>query len=115
MALIFNQETVSPEAVGPGARRQALLDDRRVENIDFRLERITLDAGASHDIRTSASSLAWLAILDGDAQLIHDQGSEKITSSHVVFVPPSFSGRIESVGSNVCPVSARSADRRLDS
>lgn len=96
MALIFNQEIVSPELLSPGARRQILLDDRKVANIDFRLDRITLDAGANHDLRVPHTALAWFQILDGSAELAHGNTRNAISDTHVVFLPPGFAGTIAS-------------------
>lgn len=96
VALIFNQETVSPDPLHSGVRRQILLDRRRVADIDFRLDRISLDAGAAHEIRISATALAWFQMIDGSAELSHAGGRNNITQDHVIFLPPGFEGRIES-------------------
>ncbi len=96
MALIFNQETIAFEPLHSGARRQILLDEHRVADIDFRLVRISLDAGAVHDLRIAPTALAWFQVLDGRAELSHGERRDQITEDHVVFLPPGFDARISS-------------------
>lgn len=94
MALIFNQETVSPNTLSSGARQQILLDDSRVSNIQFRLQRIVLDAGGGHDLHVAPTALAWFQILDGRAELVEGDHRHPVTDAHVIFLPPGFEGRI---------------------
>lgn len=96
MALIFNEGTVSSEQTAAGVRRQALLDERRVSGIDFRLERLALGTSAKLELRIPKSSLAWFQILEGTAQLVHGGQRASVTEANVVFLPPDFVGHLES-------------------
>ncbi len=114
MALIFNQDTVPPASVHGGTRRQVLLDNRRVAGIDFRVERIVLDAGAGHDVRVPGAALAWFQILDGAAELSHANERTPLTQAHVVFLPPGFAGRIDSTPGASLLFAETGDARRLD-
>jgi quercetin dioxygenase-like cupin family protein len=94
MAVTFNQETVSAEPLGRGVSRQALLDDARVPGLAFRLERVTLEAGARHPIEVAAGALAWFQILAGSVVLEHPDHRDAVTQDHVVFLPPGFGGAL---------------------
>jgi len=96
VALIFNQETVPSGPLHFGVRRQILLDERCAADIGLRLERVSLDAGAVHDLRIPVTALAWFQVLDGGAELFHGDERDDIAEEHVVFLPPGFEGRIDS-------------------
>jgi quercetin dioxygenase-like cupin family protein len=114
MALIFNQDTVASAAPQAGVARQTLLDNQRVKDIDFRLERIVLRASASQVIRIPTADLAWFQILEGDAVLVHGGERDAISHAHVVFLPPSFDGVIESHTGAVFLFAEIAGAKRLD-
>jgi quercetin dioxygenase-like cupin family protein len=96
MAITFNQSTVAPEQAGNGVSSQPLLTEARVPGIRFRLERLTLAAGAALDLSVPATDFAWFQILSGDATLLHGGASDALADAHVVFLPAGFSGRLSS-------------------
>lgn len=96
MAVTFNQAAVVSETVRRGIARQALLNSERVPGISFQLDRISIDAGASHQLRIADTGLAWFQVLAGSAELVHGGTRQPITDAHVVFLPPGFDGRVES-------------------
>ena len=96
MALSFHQSTVPSGVIGDGVARQSLLDESRVPGIDFRLERLRFDAGSAYPLDVDEAALAWFQVLSGALTLSDGDAQHSIDSSHVVFLPPGFTGRITS-------------------
>ena len=95
MAVAFNQRSVTAQQMGRTAARQPLLNPERIPGIQFRLDRVTLKSGGSLDLAVPATELAWFQILDGEAQLVHGNLSERLTDAHVAFLPPAFKGFLQ--------------------
>src|ERR1700687_184402 len=89
MAITFNVSTVPSEPRGPGVTRQDLLTHEKLKGINLLLDRITLSAGASIEIETSAQSLIWLLLLDGEATLTTTYKQE-LSQPQSVLLPPRF-------------------------
>ena len=96
MALSFNQSTVAAEPIQPGVTRQPLLGE--AQGVGFRVDRLSIAAGGSHQVEIGAGALAWFQVLDGGAELVHEGRRQALSSAHVVFVPPRFSGTLNSAG-----------------
>jgi quercetin dioxygenase-like cupin family protein len=96
MAVTFNESTVPGEAGGRGVRRQRLLTRDRVKNTNIFLDRWTLDAHASAEIEVPSGNLAWFQVLEGEAALQHDGREERLSSAHIVCLPPGFGGALRS-------------------
>ena len=94
MAITFNESTVAAELFGVNAQRQRLLTEARVKSTRILLDRLTLGAGAAIELAVSAGSLAWFQMLGGAATLRREDGDEKLTASHIVFLPPAFRGTL---------------------
>ncbi len=92
MATIFNQSSVAGEDAGPGVRRQRLLTDARVPGTAILLDRLTVAPGGEMPLTVAAGSVAWLQVLEGQAELIHGESREMLTEAHVAFLPPGFAG-----------------------
>ena len=54
------------------------------------LDRLTLAPGGEMPLTVAAGSVAWLQVLRGQAELIHDESREMLTEAHVAFLPPGF-------------------------
>jgi quercetin dioxygenase-like cupin family protein len=93
VATIFNENSVSREALGRRAFRQRLLTAARVPRTKILLDRLTVAAGGGLPITVPAASLAWFQVLDGE-MLLSGDGEQKLSQSHVVFLPPGYSGAL---------------------
>ncbi len=90
MATIFNQDSVAGEADGVGATRQHLLTAARVPGTAILLDRLTLTSDGETRLAVPAASVAWLQVLEGQAQLNRDT----LTDAHVAFLPPGFAASL---------------------
>lgn len=96
MALCFHHSAVAPETIKPGVSCQSLLDKDRVAGIDFELKRLTLDPACTHMLAIGDNALAWFQVLSGTLTLSTSGGEHALDGSHIVFLPPGFSGSIAS-------------------
>lgn len=96
MAVTVNESSVAAEPVSAGVTRQRLMTTASNKNTSVLLDRITLAAGATHQMKIAAGNLAWFQVLEGAATLTHAGGTLALTEAHVAFVPPSFSGTLTS-------------------
>ncbi len=94
MAITCNEATIAAESFGSNAKRQRLLTAARVEGTRILLDRLTLGADAVVELDVPAGSLAWFQMLDGAAMLRRKDGDERLTASHIVFLPPGFRGTL---------------------
>jgi len=101
MPVLFNYDSVDATPMGDGVSRQALITPERVNNDCLLLDRWSLDASASTKIQVDATDLAWFQLLEGEATLDGAEGQHKLTTSHVVFLPPGFSGSLSTAGGTV--------------
>ena len=96
MAVHFNESTVGAESFGVGAKRQRLLTRERVGGTNILLERWTLGSASVAEIEVAAGSLVWFQMLEGEARLTYADGAERLSDSHLVFLPPQFRGTLAS-------------------
>ena len=94
MAVHFNESTVAAEAVGNNVRRQRLLTAARVPGTHILLDRLMLDAGAVTALNVPAGNLAWFQVLEGEIVFTRPQGEDSLSESHIVFLPPDFTGTL---------------------
>lgn len=98
MAIHFNQSEVAAEPVGEGVTRQTLLDQSRVPDILFRLDRVVLAPGGAVSLTVPHDSLAWFQMIEGSATLQTPEGDEAVAPTHIGVLPPGFSGTLSSEG-----------------
>ena len=96
MPIHFNVNDVTPRRLAEGVRRQPLLNRENVPDIEFRLDRIALDAGARFELSIAGTDLAWFQVLGGELTLRGPQREDWLTDAHVVFLPPAFKGALAS-------------------
>jgi len=94
MPVLFNCDSVEPLPMGRGISRQPLITPERVNNDCVLLDRWIMDAGAMTSVDVAGSDLAWFQLLAGEATLDGSAGRHELTTSHVVFLPPGFGGKI---------------------
>jgi quercetin dioxygenase-like cupin family protein len=94
LATIFNQSTVAGEPAGPGATRQRLLTAARVPGTAILLDRLALQPGGEARLAVPAGSVAWLQVLEGQAELNHGASREMLTEAHVAFLPGGFTAAL---------------------
>jgi len=87
VAVTFNQSTVWPEVLTPGIERQRLLTSARLPRTKILLDRVKLAPGTSLELRVQAGDLAWIQMLEGEAQLDATPAKLALTSSHIVMLP----------------------------
>jgi len=98
LATIFNQSSVAGEADGQGVRRQRLLTQARVPGTVILLDRVTVEPAGEARLAVPVGSVAWLQMLEGEAELVHGGQREALTDAHVAFLPPGFAGILRSHG-----------------
>lgn len=96
MAIHFNQSIVAPVLAADGIARQQLLTRRRVPNILFELDRLTIAPGGRKVLAIAPGDLAWFQMIDGTATM-HTSGRKlSIASNHIGLLPPDFEGSLVS-------------------
>lgn len=96
MALVVHAENVAAKPHGDNAQRQRLLSAAQVKDTRVLLERWTLAPRGRADVNVPPASLAWFQVLEGGIALAHPGGEERLTSAHIVFIPPGFRGALAS-------------------
>jgi len=96
VAITLNESAVTAEALGRNARRQRLLTPSRVKDSRILLDRWVLGAAGHSDIDVPSRNLVWFQVLEGEASLTCPDHDERLTDSHIVFLPPGFRGTLES-------------------
>ena len=96
MAIVVNESAVAAEPFGVKVKRQRLLTEERVRGTHVLLDRWTLGPGASAQLEVPAGNLAWFQMLEGDAAFTLPGGEARLTSAHIVFLPPRFKGSLAS-------------------
>ena len=101
MPVLFNCDSIDGVSMGDGVTHQALITPERVNNDCILLDRWSLDAGATARIQVAATDLAWFQLLEGKGTLDGSAGQHELTTSHVVFLPPGFSGNLSTADGTV--------------
>ena len=96
MAVVFNERAVPAETLAGNVKRQRLLTDARVKDINILLDRLTLAPSAALELTVAAGNLAWFQVLEGETTLAHAQRKEILTEAHIAFLPPGFKGTLHS-------------------
>jgi quercetin dioxygenase-like cupin family protein len=96
MAVIFNQASIASEATAEGVSTKRLITPDRVKSDHVRTEIVELSAGAGIEVVVDPKDVAWAHILEGEARLTSSAGEQGLTADHFLFLPPGFSGRLES-------------------
>ena len=96
MATIFNQSSVAGEPAGPGVSRQHLLTQARVPGTAILLDRLALAPGCEAKLSVPNASVAWLQVLEGQAELTQDGARDTLTEAHVAFLPPGYTATVSS-------------------
>lgn len=98
MAITLNESSVAAQALAPDVKRQCLLTAKHTHDGKVLLDRISVSAGGKHLLNIGAGDLAWVQVLEGTATLAHDNAADSLTSAHIVFLPPGFSGTLSTPG-----------------
>ena len=96
MPVLFNVADVDALPMAPGVTRHALITPERVGSDCIALDRWSMDAGSNLEVEVRETDLAWFQLLEGSAVLDGSEGRHRLDSSHVVFLPPGFSGELTS-------------------
>jgi quercetin dioxygenase-like cupin family protein len=94
MAVTFNERAVEAHPFGVNATRQRLLTEARVRGTHVLLDRWTLSPKALIELDLAPRDLGWFQILEGEATLVGPTGPQRLTPSHVTFLPPEFRGTL---------------------
>jgi quercetin dioxygenase-like cupin family protein len=94
MAITINERTVEQGLLAPGVTRRRLLTRARVPDTRIFLDRVEIEHGAALALKVAGDDLAWFQMLEGAAVLRHAAGNVELGRSHVVFLPPGFSGTL---------------------
>ena len=94
MPVLFNFDDVDTTPLTPGVTRRALITPERVGNDCIALDRWSMDPGSRLAFGVKDTDLAWFQLLAGSALLDSSEGRHRLDTSHVVFLPPGFSGNL---------------------
>ena len=114
MPVLFNCDSIDGVSMEDGVSRQALITPERVKSDCILLDRWSIDAGASAKIQVAEGDLAWFQLLEGEATLDGTSGQHQLTTSHVVFLPPGFSGSLSTVDGTIALYGSVPNARRFD-
>ena len=96
MPVLFNFDDVDAIPVRQGVTQRALITPERVGSDCIALDRWAMNAGSSLEVKVRESDLSWFQLLEGSAVLDGSEGQHRLDTSHVVFLPPGFSGDLAS-------------------
>jgi len=94
MPVHFNCDSVEAIPTEHGVAVQPLITPERVGSDCVLLDRRVMQAGADSAIRVGDRELAWFQLLDGRATIAGPNGRRDLTTSHVVFLPAGYEGRL---------------------
>ena len=94
MPVLLNFDDVDAVPMAPGVARRPLITPERVGNDCIVLDHWTMVAGSAVPVDIAATDLAWFQLLEGSATLDGSEGRHELDTSHVVFLPPDFSGSL---------------------
>lgn len=116
MPVLFNFDQAEKVEVSKGVSSRSLINPERVGSDCILLDRWELEANSVANITIEDHDLAWFQLLEGSAELVGDNGKEKLTTNHVVFLPPSFKADLRTdEGTAVLFGTVPKADRYDDS
>lgn len=114
MPVLIKCNSVDAVPMGDGVTCQSLITPERVNNDCILLDRWSFDAGASTRIQVAATDLAWFQLLEGEATLDGSTGQHGLTTSHVVFLPPGYSGDLSTADGAVILYASVPNAKRFD-
>jgi mannose-6-phosphate isomerase-like protein (cupin superfamily) len=88
LAITLRAETALTEVLTPGVERQRLLTPARVPRTKALLDKIKVASRASMNFDVARGDLAWIQMLEGEAQLTHGSMRLQLGRTHIVLVPP---------------------------
>lgn len=94
MAISFNESTVAGESIGKGTTRQRLMTRERIPGTNILLDRLSVAAGGEAALAIAGGDIGWLQMLEGEAVLTLGPHEERLTPSHVAFLPPGSSATL---------------------
>ena len=94
MAITINERDVWSEALSSGVERRRLLTQSRVPGSKVIVDRLSLAPRATLALEVGGADIAWFQVLEGKAVLRHGGGNFQLGESHIVFLPPRFSGSV---------------------
>jgi mannose-6-phosphate isomerase-like protein (cupin superfamily) len=94
MAITINESAIEHEPLSAGVARKRLLTNARVAGTRIFLDRLELSRDAELELKISGDDLAWFQMLEGAAVLRHEGADVELGRSHIVFLPPGFSGTL---------------------
>ena len=115
MPVLFNFDDVDAIPVAHGVTRRELITPERVGNDCLALDRWDMDAGSRLAVEVEDTDLAWFQLLDGSAVLDGSEGKHRLDTSHVVFLPPGFSGDLSTGAGTAVLYGAVPDAKRFDS
>ena len=94
MPVLFNNEEIASQKIAEGVTVQSLINQDRVGSDFIILARWSIEANAATTIDIPTTDLAWFQLLDGSALLDGSEGKFELSTSHIVFLPPGFVGKL---------------------
>src|SRR5476651_321792 len=94
MATLFNESSVPATPVGKYTTRQQLLTEARIPGTGILLDRLTVGPGGEMRLTVPAKSVAWLQVLEGEAVLAHGDSRQRLSDTHIAFLPPGYSAAL---------------------
>jgi quercetin dioxygenase-like cupin family protein len=94
MSITISESAIEHEPLSAGVARKRLLTHARVAGTRIFLDRIEFEPQAAFELNVSLDDLAWLQMLEGAAVLRHAGGDVELGRSHIVCLPPGFSGTL---------------------
>lgn len=96
MVTIVKTASVQGESCGTGAVRRRLLTRERVPGVKVLVDRLSMGAGGSLDIRVPAGAIGWVKILQGNLVCECSGEKKELGDVHVVLLPQDSMCRISS-------------------
>jgi quercetin dioxygenase-like cupin family protein len=96
MPVLFNYDSIEETCLQDGLYSRQLITPERVKSDCILLDRWVIKPNKKISINVEPKDIVWFQILEGSALLTGTNLKENINTDHVVFLPPNFSGTIES-------------------
>jgi mannose-6-phosphate isomerase-like protein (cupin superfamily) len=87
LAITLRADSALTEALTAGVERQRLLTPSRVPRTKALLDKVKLAPRASMTFDVARGDLAWIQLLQGEAQLTHGSTRLQLGSTHIVLLP----------------------------
>jgi mannose-6-phosphate isomerase-like protein (cupin superfamily) len=87
LAITLRGDAALSEVLTPGVERQRMLTPARVPRTKVLLDKMKLAARTSVGFDVARGDLAWIQMLEGEAQLTHGTTRLQLGSTHIVLLP----------------------------